>query len=248
MKKLFPILILIAIAALAVWWLGGKDVVDQDADQEQVAPTTDPVDTVNGYYSDWLNAQKSTTTDPYTAGLATDGRLSEAVQQHIVDQQAAEQDPVLCQMAVPERTGARDISRTDFQAEVQVLSRGLPEQSSVYAHVTLTAVAGDWQISNIACVDAAAEPEIGEYSFDKEGYLLKSVPEPLNSDYWHLVFTENNVPGHTAPLFFDTESVCVAADGGESVCDESQFTEPSRAQVQGSLTEAGVDVARIVFE
>lgn len=247
MKKILPILILVALIAAVTLWLNGDDSASNGS-AEQIIPEGEAIDVVNAFYGDWLAAQVSTSTDPYTAGLAADPRLSAALQARLVEAQAAEQDPVLCQTTLPERTGARMISQTDFTAEAQVLARGLPERSSIYALVSLAAVDGEWQIADIVCEDAAAAPAVGEFSFDKEGYLLKSVPEPLNSDFWHLVFTEDTVPGHTAPLFFDAESTCVAVDGTETVCNPDVFTEPSRAQVQGAMTEAGVAVARIVFE
>jgi hypothetical protein len=247
MKKFLPLIILVALIAALVWWLSGGDVAP-GAVEQQVAAEGDPIDVVNAFYGDWLDAVQSTSSNPFTAGLTSDARLSAVLQQQLQDRQSDEQDPVLCQNAVPERTGARVISQTDFTAEAQVLARGLPERSSIYALVTLAAVNGEWQIANIVCEDAAAEPEVGEFTFDKSGFLLKSVPEPLNSDYWHLVFTENNVPGHTAPLYFDETSVCIAADGEEAACDESKLQEPDRVRVQGSMTEAGVSVGRLTFE
>jgi len=247
MKKIFPLILLVAlIATLAL--LLRNDTPDASAPTTLLAPEGEPIDVVNEFYSNWLSARKSTSTDTKLDAVVADGPISIELKERILAAQAATQDPVLCQTAVPERTGARIISQTDTSAEAQVLSRGLPERSSLYARVTLAAVNGQWQIVAITCEDAATEPTAGEFTFVKEGYLLKSVPPPLNSDYWHIVFTENDVSGHTAPLFFSETSLCVETDGSEAVCEPNQFIEPARVQVEGTMTEAGVEVARITFQ
>lgn len=249
MKKFLPLIILGVLLAGVAWFVfqDGTPAGDGSETVDGI-PTGDPLDVVNGFYSDWLAVRQGTTTDLAATGLLTDERLSETVQEYLANAQGDEQDAVLCQTALPERTVSRIISQTERRAEVQVLARGLETPSPTYAVVEVMAVAGEWQIGSITCQNAESGPATGEFSFDKEGFLLKSVPAPLNSDYWHLVFTENDVPGHTVPLYFDTESTCVAAGGEETVCDESQFSEPSRAQVQGAMTEAGVEVDRVTFQ
>lgn len=249
-KKYIIAIVAIVLLGLAVWFIVGGGLSNTyTANNGAQAPTADPLDTVLDFYNEWLSAAQSTTTDPYAAGLATSTVLSADVQGYLAsDMSAAELEPVLCQpvAVMPERVGAKLLFKQDFQAQVQVLARGLEQKSPYYAVVTLTAHEGDWQISEIACQDGESAPE-SEFSFDKSGYLLKSVPAPLNSEYWHLVFTENNQPGHTVPLFFNASSTCVAADGTESVCDEGALTETTRVSVQGEMTEAGASVLYLRF-
>jgi len=236
------------IIILGVWWLsnGGENTGDDDAGASATTPTTDPLDAVLAFYTPWLDAVLSTTTDPYQANLNTNDGLSTAVQLYLADSQGGELDPVLCQTEVPEEVRGRELFRTDDEAEVQILSRGLPERSPTFALVRLVAVDGEWQINEIACRSGESGPE-REFTFEREGYLLKSVPEPLNDDYWHLVYTENNIPGQTVPLFFDAESQCQVDEGAFFTCDETQLQEATYASVQGNMTEAGVDVRSMSY-
>jgi hypothetical protein len=126
------------------------------------------------------------------------------------------------------------------------LARGLEERSPNVAVVTLGGDTGEWLITDIRCAQGESGPE-REFSFDREGHLLKSVPPPLNPDYWHLVFEENGINGHTAPLFFDESSTCVALDGTEATCNTDNFVDATKALVQGEMTESGVEVKRVTL-
>lgn len=243
-KLLFLGLLILGIGVLAMWLWPGSGTTPSD--ERGPAPTTDPLDPVSRFYNDWLQAVQSTTTDPYAAGLATNQLLSASLQQKLQDNQAATPDPVLCQPELPERVGAKVLYQEDYRAEVQVLGRGYETKSPHFALVHLAAVDGAWQIDRIECRTGESGPE-REFSFIQSGQLLKSVPEPLNSEYWHLVFTENDVAGNAVPLFFSDSSQCVASDGSTEVCDPSQFSEAARATVTGNMTEAGVDVVEIQF-
>ena len=104
---------------------------------------------------------------------------------------------------------------------------------------------GLWEIADINCTSGEEAPDQGEFTFDREGFLLKqSVPPPLDPQFWYLVFEQEGTPGHTAPLLLGDESTCVN-DDREGSCSDDMLGEALRAHVQGNLTEAGVDVARI---
>lgn len=214
---------------------------------DETRPTEDPLDVTINFYNDWLAAEQSTSTSPQVAGLLKRPVLAPELQATLLTKLETPDstvNPVLCQVAIPPRIGGKSSYTLDTKAEVHVLARGLDERSSRMAVVTLTAVAGKWVISDIACSSGEMAPE-REFSFDREGFLLKSVPPPLDATRWHLVFEENGVMGHTAPLFFNTDSVCVAVDQTSGPCDSTTFTEPSKALVQGEMTEAGVTVKRV---
>jgi hypothetical protein len=241
-------LVILAIVAGA-WFMFGPNggSVGDEGDPAKV-PEENSVDVTLDFYKSWLAAVQDVETDPYQNGLSTDMLLADSVRTYIADAQrngaVLERDPVLCLAFVPEKVRAKAIFTNDTSSEVQVLGRGEGEKSPEYALVGLTAVDGKWQISTITCVSGESAPE-REFAFDKEGYLLKGVPPQLNPDYWYLVFEENGKAGHVAPLAFDASSICISPEGNESVCDPTQFTNPSKALVQGGMTEAGAVVKRI---
>jgi hypothetical protein len=70
------------------------------------------------------------------------------------------------------------------------------------------------------------------------------VQPPLDPEYWHLVFSQAGVMGHTVTLFFSDTSLCFI-DGKEQVCTDSLLQETMKVQIQGSMTESGVEVARL---
>jgi hypothetical protein len=247
MQKLILGIGAVLIIALGVWWFSSNENGNAGpGDGVSAVPTTDPLDVVLAFYGPWLEAVQSTTTDPYQANLNTDAVLSTAVQLYLAESLGGEQDPVLCQSTVPEEVRGRELFRTDSEAEVQILSRGLPERSPTFALVRLSVVDGAWQISEITCRSGESGPE-REFSFEREGHLLKSVPPPLNPEYWHLVYTENNIPGQTVPLFFNETSQC-QVDGGELfTCDPSQLQEADYATVRGEMTESGVEVRIVAY-
>jgi hypothetical protein len=241
---------LVLLAVLVGAWFMFSPVAT-DSKKEDVSskvPTDDVIDVTLDFYESWLNAVQSTTTDPYQTGLSTDDLLDDSVRMYIADAQrngaVLERDPVFCLSFVPDKFRAKTIFTNDTSSEVQVLGRGGAEKSPEYALVGLTAVNGMWQISSITCVSGESAPE-REFAFDKEGFLLKGVPPKLNPDFWYLVFEENGKAGHVAPLAFDTSSICISPEGNESVCDPTQFINPSKAHVKGGMTEAGAVVKRI---
>lgn len=208
-------------------------------------PLGDPLDAAADFYGEWLDAARSTSTDPYQAGLATAPVLSEVVRVKLATAQLDEStiDPVFCQEELPRRVRLKPVFAQDTEAQYMVLpDEVVPDR----AMVTVRAVDGDWQITDISCI-SAEQGEEREFTFERTGNLLKSVPPPLDPEYWHIVFEENGQQGHAAPLFFDPTSVCVSESGTESVCDPSTFVEAAKVTVQGQMTESGVEVKRVQF-
>lgn len=248
-KKYLPfiiagVIIVLVIAAIVVN-------TRNSANEDEALPelTGDSIDATQDFYSSWLNAAKEQTLETYALTLADDTRISDDVRNYITSAMAdAERalDPVLCQAVTPERFGVKPSYEADGKAQLLVLARGLEEPSPNLAVVDLEIIKNQWQITNIACSTGESAPE-REFSFERDGFLLKSVPAPLNSDFWHIVYEDGGQMGYTAPLFLDAASMCVSNDGVETVCEESQFVEASSVQVQGEMTESGVNVKRITF-
>lgn len=239
--------VIIAVLGYQLFKGGATDATNPAAQQEFVLGT--PVDVVLDYYAPWLAARQSTSSTPFSEGLAASPILSEGLRSRLVASEANFMDgldPVLCQSATTTnlRLIPKLMNEQPDKAQVLVLAKGLPAQ----AIVTLKKQGEGWYLEDIACAAGEFEPE-REFSFDREGNLLKEVPKPLDSKYWHLVFTEDGKPGHTAPLFFDDKSMCTAADGTESVCDQEKFKAAEKALVQGEMTETGVQVKKLkLFE
>ena len=214
-------------------------------------PTENAFDVTMEFYNQWLSDTQSTTTDPIASGLINSTRISDEVRTKIQEARTNKKDgdlePVYCQAAIPERVGGKEVFLGDTEAQVIVLARGFEEKSPYQSVVTLSAVEGKWQITKIDCTQGEVPPE-REYDFERSGFLLKSVPAPLNPEYWHLVYEEAGKPGHTLPLFFDTESICVSTSGEESVCNPASFVEPSKVLLQADMLDTGADVRRVTFE
>lgn len=207
----------------------------------------EPIDIVLDFYDPWLAAVQATTTDPYTEGLAKSPILSKELRKHIQKAKGQEDgslDPVLCQTSIPTQISARPVSQIDGKAQILVVSREKTETRQ--AVVNLIALNEGWYIDNITCSPGEFGPE-REFSFDTEGFLLKNVPAPFTSGQWHIVFAQNDVPGHVVPLFFSTESMCTNGKEAETVCDPSALVETSKVHVQGEMTETGAKVKRLTL-
>jgi len=240
MRIIVGVLGLVAVVIVVVFLLkiGGIG-----SEPEQEVSTADPINTVLDFYDPWWTAVKATSTDPYKEGLIQApilgkdlrDKLKKAEKEHV----ETGLDPVLCQTKVPEQIAARSIYEREDSAQVLVMSRenGWTEQ----AIITLARYNGGWYIGDIECSPGEFAPD-REFSFEMEGYLLKSVPPPLNSQYWHLVFEDNGEQGHTVVLLFDAQSMCKTVDGNESVCNPDSFKEPTKAYLRGSMLESGVEV------
>ncbi len=241
--------VVIVVVLMGTWFMFAPSATNKSGEvNTSSAPEESALDVVNEFYGAWLAAVQSIDTDPYQAGLSTNELLSDSVREYLIAAQQEEggisRDPVLCMSTVPPRVGARSIFISDTSAEIQVLGRGLEEKTSEYAVVSLMVVDGMWQVSDIVCMSGETAPE-QEFPFDQEGFLLKGIPPHMDPEFWYLLYEENGVGGQIAPLAFSAASVCILPDGSERVCDPSQFVDPSKARVQGGMTEAGAVVQRV---
>lgn len=216
---------------------------------EQQVSKLDAVDTAGDFYRGWLEAaQQPATSDPSLATLAKSPILSKSLKDKIKTAQKDSDtttDPVLCQTAIPEDISMRRVFMSEDEAQILVTSKD--KNVTDQALVTLNRYNGGWYIDDIQCSLGEFEPE-REFSFEKEGYLLKnSIPEPYDSKNWHLIFEDDGEPGHVVPLFFDAESQCTGLDGSVAVCKPDEFTEAAKVYVRSQMTERGADVVRMEF-
>jgi len=240
------IVLLVVLLAVGVIWISSEDGTGEKHIQETA--TGDPVMIVMDFYEPWIKALRATETDPYQAGLADSEILSTGLRDHLASAQNTtgdeeiELDPVTCQSNVDTDISARQISETDEQVEVLVRAteEGLHNQSVV----TLVKQGEGWYIDDIKCTTGEVAPE-REFDFIQEGFLLKNVPEPLDSDFWHIVFEQNGEQGHTAPLTFTAESQCIDQNNSVATCKPADFQEATKAVVKGDMTETGVKVKRL---
>lgn len=240
MKKILIVLILLAAAGAAVFFAGKNQSNTAGNTPDSVGVANDPINKMLDYYQAYLAAEQNAATSPAQEGLLEDPILSFAVRSYIADSPEGSVDPVLCQSVTPQKTRSRTLYEEENKAQVQVLGRLEGEKLSEQAVVTLERKNDAWRITEIQCLQGESAPE-REFTFDREGYLLKSVPEPLDANYWHLVFEQNGTKGHTVPLFTD-EAECTLLDGTIETCDMSKVDEATRAKVKGQMTESGVSV------
>ena len=211
---------------------------------EQETSKLDVTDTVVNFYEDWLKAaQEPEVADPSLKVLAKSPILSKTLRDRLTEAEkdpGVAPDPVLCQTVIPENISTRRVYENADEAQVLVTSRD--KKVTEQAIVTLAKLNEGWYIDNIECSLGEFMPE-REFSFEREGYLLKgSIPTPYDNKNWHLVFEENGKPGHAAPLFFDGASECTNLEGSKAVCKPDQFVEAIKVFVQGQMTERGVSV------
>jgi len=237
------VVVLVAVVGLVWVFTNGFSSTQQEVSK------LDPVDVVKGFYDQWLRAaQDPANADPSQKTLAKAPILSKALRTEIVSAQRDESittDPVLCQTAVPEGISYRKVFTNDDAAQVLVTSKD--KNVTNQAIITLARYNDGWYINKIECSLGEFAPE-REFSFEKEGYLLKgSIPEPYNPKNWHLVFEENGQLGNVAPLLFDEQSQCTDIDGNTSVCEPDTFTEATKVFIRGQMTEGGANVKQLQF-
>ncbi|MCU0678160.1 MAG: hypothetical protein MUF19_01060 [Candidatus Pacebacteria bacterium] len=211
-------------------------------------PLPDPLDVLFDFYDGWLDeaqANGSVKTETILlSSTALDSGLRDRIISGLNDGDAS--DPVLCQVATPDKIKVQYVSELPTAVEAIVLSEFASSTPTGYAVVKMSVVERSWVITDITCSRGDVLDD-REFSFEQTGQLLKNVPAPLDSNFWHIVYSDNGTPGYTAPLFLSASSTCVADNGAESVCDSNTFTEAADVKVQGTMTETGVNVARIMF-
>jgi hypothetical protein len=236
--------IIVSVVSFIVF-RSGKDADLVTGDQE--TSTADPIDVVLDFYNPWLAATKATSTNPYASGLAASKILGEALRSRLISSEGdldTDIDPVLCQTTTPERVTGRIVSRQENEVRVLVMPK--EKELTAQSVFTLKRHNEGWFIDSIMCSPGEfALPR--EFSFETEGYLLKSVPPPLDPQYWYVVFEDNGEPGHAVPLLFSMTSKCISIEKEEQVCIPDQFGEAAKVSVFGQMTEAGAEVTRLEF-
>ncbi len=206
-----------------------------------------PVNIALDFYNPWLKAVQSTSTDPYTLGLATDKILSNELRTFLISTEGHAEtdiDPVLCQTTTPQRVTGRVVSEQENETRVLIMAK--EKELTGQSVFTLKQQNGGWFIDSIAC----APGEFGlprEFSFETEGYLLKDVPPPLNPEFWHIVFEQNGELGHVVPLLFDAKSSCVSIDKTSKICAPIEFMDGVKIHIYGQTLEHGIEVKRLEF-
>lgn len=207
----------------------------------------DPIDIVGDFYSSWLARKRTTNTSSSTYNPLESEVLSYGMQAKLENfdfsSPVSELDPVLCQTSLPEGLRSRTIFSTENSLQVMMLSSD--RQAGGQAIVTLEEHNDLWEIADITCGHGEEAPDMGEFTFDNNGYLLKdSLPDNFDKSNWHLVYEENGVNGHTVPLLFGDSSTCTDEAGNESSCQTGDFEEAMHIHAQGDMTEAGLDVKK----
>lgn len=248
-NKLLPVGLVAAavvIIGLIIWFSsGGRSLIPES----WTGVAGDPINVTLDFYEAWLSERQEHPENP-NAVFASEVLEMEQVGPELRERlrgfegqlTAESEDPVLCQTGLPE--GLRTLPVYQQEEAAQILVMSTTQGQSGQAVINMEARDGLWRIVEITCGNAEAGPQ-GEYSFDRSGFLLKQVPEPLNSEYWHLVFQEAGVLGHAVPLFLDENSVCVDKEGNESTCSDEVLQETAPARVMGEMSESGVQVERI---
>lgn len=221
--------------------------LNRDSVTKQEVSTDAPIDIVGDFYQDWLNAAQATSTDPYQEELHQNPLLSKQIRDNLKIAQKSQDgvDPVLCQTTVPMQTAMRIVHETEDKTEIVITAR--KSESTEQAIVKVLRLGEGWYIDSITCSPGEFAPD-REFTFDTGGNLLKSVPPPYNPDYWHIVFEQNGIPGHAAPLLFDAQSMCRSEGEDNILCNPGTFEETARVHVQGEMTEAGIKVKFIEFK
>ena len=245
MKKIHIILGVLVVIGIIVWAIksdwGGSS---YGPGASSVIDAGDPLDAALAFYQTYLDIEQNVATE-YEGDILKDPILADDVRAAI-ETHSGDVDQVLCQSETPEKIRAKVLFRHESDAQVQVLGRGEGEKSPEQAVVTLAVEGGAWRITKIECLYGEMAPE-REFSFENDGYLLKSVPAPLDSRYWHIVFEQNGQLGYTAPLFFSTASMCTDVSGNTAMCDENTFVDATKVRLQGQMTEAGVEVKNVTM-
>lgn len=240
------VVVIITIGAGVFFKLHGGVQSEGSKAGSQGTSNNDPTDIVLDFYNPWLEALRSTSTDPYQSGLATAPILSKTLSDKLVaslGHAATLPDPVLCQTKLPSAIATRIVYTLENKEQVLVTAKD--KDLTGQSIITLNKNNDGWYIDDIQCAPGEFEAP-REFTFENVGFLLqKSVPSPYNSNNWHIVFAQDGKQGYVAPLLFDGKSMCTAPDGSTAVCDPSKFEETAKVSVHGQMTEYGVQVQKM---
>ncbi len=241
------LIVLVFVIAFIMVKNGSEGPQQEDPLANQVLSTEDPFDIVFDYYSPWRDAVAAVETSPYAEGFQNEPLLSERLRARIItSENSGEVDPVLCQDTPPQKFTARIVS--EYEDMVRILVKAKDPSLTAFATFNIRKHNDGWFIDDIICDTGGEVPPEREFTFEKEGFLLKDVPEPLNSENWHLIFEENGEPGHFVPLYFSETSTCITSDDTEATCDPSSFAQATKAHVYGQMTEIGAEVSKVEFK
>lgn len=208
----------------------------------------EPVDIVLDFFGTWSNARQSTSTDPITEKLYDLPEVSPALSAKLLLAEAVYRenglDPVFCQKETFSSLRAKPVFQNETEAQFLVSPK--QNEAGTLILVTLKTNGTLWNIADISCGGGEVGPVAGEYNFDHTGFLLKeSILPPLDSDNWHIVFSQNDVLGFTAPIFFSSTSNCTLEGNAEEICAGERLRETMQVRVRGNVTEAGVFVSKL---
>lgn len=245
MKKVLALVAVVVVVGGVVWFNKGGS--SKDAGGLESAKYAEPADAVDSFYKQWLDAAKDPSAQPTRAQLVKypvlTGELSAKLEAALAAN--ATPDPVLCQSTVPAGITIRNVYVNPDDAEILVTSKD--KNVTNQAVVSLEKTSDSWVINKIECKSGEFAPE-REFTFEHEGFLIKnSIPKPYNNKVWHIIFTQDGIPGNAAPLLFDAKSQCTNLEGVKSVCMPDQFKEAIKIKVYGQMTERGVSVVRLEF-
>lgn len=254
MKK--PIIAAAIIIVLAIAsWLAIKQYQSTQGGGLTIKETkalADPRKVTSSFYNEWVSTVRSTTTDPYTAGLLNKDVISPELRTDIEQKHTAmkkdDQDPVTCQVKSPKRVTTKLVYATSTDAQVLVFFQTATEKLPVQAMATLKLVESGWQIQKINCSNGDIAP-VAEFDFEQTGSLLKeSAQAPLDPKNIYLVYKQENQPDSTVQLFFNTTSLCIAKDKTQKVCVPAQLTEGTNVLIQAGVTEEGAVVKKLTVQ
>jgi hypothetical protein len=244
MRKIVLIIIPLILLVVAVTMVmkGGVSTFNKE---ETTKPVADPLDVVLDFYGEWIDFIKSTSTNPYQSELMNNPVLTESVKQRLLEDKGngSDLDPFFCRMNTPERIGGKVLYSLENSAEIIIKDRRASSTEPFsQAVVSMEVKDGVWQITKIVCNRGEIAPE-SEFSFEKDGYLIKSMQAPYVSGQWHLVYAEDGTMGYVAPLIFTASSTCTTQEGNTSTCTPDSITEGTAARVKAHMTEEGATVA-----
>ena len=251
MKKIIITALAIIILATASWY-SIKHFKNNSTEDKNAKIQLGPQDVALDFYTQWLAAINSTSTDPYGAKLLEGPTISEEVrsfvmQKHTGAKKGAE-DPVMCQVKRPQRLKTSLVYATTTEAQVLVIGQGGLVKSGYISIVTLGLVDGNWKIKKIECSGGETAP-VTEFDFEETGSLLKgSAKPPLDPKNVYLTFKKENEPENTIQLLFNTTSLCIAKNGAKTACNPAQLSEGTKALIQASMTEEGAVVKKLTLQ